>query len=234
MIEDVNIELAPTSKIRQISLTSEGQVEPIRLRPDDDGRFDLIDGRQRLVDLIDLGETEVLALVESASDIELHTKALILNSGVGNPMDECLHILALTESGFTQVSIAEKCSWSQAKVSQRLKLLELIPEFRQKLSGGEINVTTAMTLTKLSEDGQKDLLEEKKVSTKRATEALRAQQSGLLELFSVETPKIDIKPGLFLTAEQIEDAEVGGGVLVYWNGETLLVSVSVVAKESSK
>ncbi len=213
-ISQINLPNAPKSKIRQQSLLQSGQVEPIRLSPDGD-KYNVIDGRRRLIDLIETGATEVLALVEEVAELDAHWLALTLNGGTPNEMDEADHILYLAGEGYTQKQIAERIGYSQGTVSQRLRLAErLTDEVKAKVRNGEVKPTTAQVLTKLPRDKQQEWLNGDK-TPKSAVETLRSWQSQNIEIEGMELP--EVKPGLFLTAETMQQLKDGQDVSIVWD-----------------
>lgn len=220
-VSQINVVVAPSSKAQQLSLLELEQINPIRLRPDGNGRYDIVDGRRRLVDLIKIGRETVQAIVEELTDAQLHSYALTLNSGTSNPMDEAEHIVYLIGLGHTQAEIAQMCNWSEAKVSQRVRLLDLIPEVKEQLRRGDTKVSAALILTKLDRKTQKVLAREGSVALRAAGEALREQQSSQLGLFDITVPDLGIKPGLFFTSEQMTLLADDKEVQVDWGGHFL-------------
>ena len=112
-------------------------------------------------------------------------------------------------------------------VNTYLKLVEkLIPEFQAQLQVGHINVTAALTLCKLSEGEQRELLSEKKVTSKIATEKLREKDSNQIPLIDVpdENP---VKPGLFLSSQQVEELLNGEVVNIEYEGQKLGIILNV-------
>ncbi len=214
-IAKIKTDLAPINQSLQISLLEIEQKDPIKVRVISSPNFDyeIVDGRRRLKVLTDSGFTTVLAyVVTEMDDTELALQALVGNSGTPNELDEAKHIIALEQAGYTGQEIAKKTGYSSATISQRKKLVEkLHPSGQLKLQSGDIKVSTALEATKLPLTEQENIFSNgHKPSYKEVFEYVRAWESKHLE-FDIE-PENEVKPGLFLTSEQ---------VLKLFNGQVL-------------
>lgn len=224
-ISDIKDVEAPQSKTQQLSLIERGQDNPIRLRPVKDG-YEVIDGRRRLADMIGLGYDEVIAIVAETTNEESNWLALTLNSGTPNELDEAEHIMALLALGYTQKIVAEKINYSQATISQRVRLCEkLCDELKEKLRIGEITYSTAIVATKLPLDEQRILASEDKITNTLVTETLRDWDSQELGLDQLELPDVlpDTSPGLFLSPGEMKSVVAGDEIEVKWNGKLLIL-----------
>lgn len=214
-IDDINIENAPQSKVRQKSLLEMSQVEPVTLRLLKSGRYEIVDGRRRIVDLIANGVKEVLAIVRddlSDNDADLH--ALILNSGKSNEIDEASHIVRLISNGYSQSDIAKKTGWSQAKISKRIKLWNnLAPKLKALLQAGKMKYSAALAACALSEEEQNNLEVFDYASIKNL---VKDKQSAMLShLFNdVMFERYDrFEQRLIINSEQLEEARNGSVIL---------------------
>jgi ParB/RepB/Spo0J family partition protein len=225
LVDDV---VAAREKTIQLSLMEVGQKDPIKVRPTKNDRYQLVDGRRRFLELRASGQESILALVEEMSDKEAHIQALVLNSGTPNVMGEATHIAYLMGTGLTQDEISRMCSWSGSKVSSRLKLLDLIPALQSELERGLMNVSAANALRKLPVEWQEKVLDEKKITSKLAHELLREYQSRQMGLFEMEdeTPDVGVRPGLFLTADQVDLLQQGEQVEVEYQGDMVRLIVN--------
>lgn len=221
LVSEIKTDQAPLNKSMQMSLMEAEQKDPIKVRIIEDSifKYEIVDGRRRLRSLIESGMTTVLAfVVTEMDDRELALQALIGNSGTPNEYDEAKHILALESAGYTGLQISKMTGYSNATISQRKKLVEkLHPLGQAKLQAGEIKVSTALTATKLPLDEQEALFSNGHTpSYKDVFETVRQWESDQL-VFDLET-KIDVKPGLFLTSEQVERLLAGEIFDVTWEG----------------
>ncbi len=208
-VDKIKHDIASLNKSLQLSLLTSEQKDPVKVRvlsnnPNYD--YEIVDGRRRLKALLDSGVTFVLAyVVNEMDDTELALQALIGNSGTPNELDEAKHIIALEQAGKTGQEISKMTGYSPATISQRKKLVEkLHPNGQAKLQAGDIKVSTALEATKLPLTEQEELFTNgANPSYKDVFQKVREWEASLLLDFDLET-KSDTKPGLFLTAEQVE------------------------------
>ena len=214
-IAKIKTDLAPINQSLQISLLEVEQKDPIKVRVISHPNFDyeIVDGRRRLKALSESGATTVLAyVVTEMDDTELALQALVGNSGTPNECDEAKHIMTLAQAGYTGQQISKMTGYSPATISQRKKLVEkLHPDLQLKLQAGDIKVSTALEATKLPLGGQENIFGNgHNPSYKEVFEFVRAWESEQLS-FDIE-PENEVKSGLFLTWEQVEQL-MGGQVL---------------------
>ena len=215
-IAKIKTDLAPINQSLQISLLEVEQKDPIKVRVISHPNFDyeIVDGRRRLKAMTDSGVTTVLAyVVTEMDDTELALQALVGNSGTPNEYDEAKHIIALEQAGYTGQQISKMTGYSPATISQRKKLVEkLHPDLQLKLQAGDIKVSTALEATKLPLSEQENIFGNgHNPSYKEVFEFVRAWESEQLS-FDIE-PENEVKSGLFLTWEQVEQL-MGGQVLI--------------------
>lgn len=217
---------APTSKARQQSLIEIGQVDPVRVRPTDDGLYEITDGRRRVANLIANGATEVEVIIESIDDNQAALHALALNvSRSHSPMTEARLIAKLMET-HTQQEVAKMLGVTQALVSQRLALLDLVPELQHKLELGEMTMSAARAALKLPKSDQIALSRMDKVTVDAAKEMLRSYQAEMVDLSAIDIPDMPAEPtGVQLTKEQAQALGRGESVAVLVNGQEIIITV---------
>lgn len=230
-IDQINAVPAATSKARQESLLDVGQVEPIKLRPDGSGRYDIIDGRRRIANMQAAGITEVEAQVEPMDDKRAALVGLILHAGrSASPMVEARQIQALLNSGWTQAQLAKAIGRTQGWISQRLSYFDLIPELQDRLDSGQITISTARSARKLTKAQQRELVdgsedEDGKITEQTAAEALREAQAKQASMMDQEIPDM---PGrrytVVLDEGQLETLETGASVEIRIAGTTYTIS----------
>ncbi len=77
------------------------------------------------------------------------------------------------------------------KIYSRLRLLDnLVPELKQKIAEGKMSCEAGRIATNLSRDEQRNLAENEKVTISDARAARRTIQLTLLDLESVEVPRV--------------------------------------------
>ncbi len=112
-----------------------GQLTPVSVRPAEAGGYVLIAGHKRCAALASLGETEVRAEIRADDSQEESERAAenIVRSGL-NPYEEAVAVCAMLDRGLTVDGAAQALGWNRARVTARVKLLEL-PELAQQMIG---------------------------------------------------------------------------------------------------
>ncbi|HUH79922.1 MAG TPA: ParB N-terminal domain-containing protein, partial [Solirubrobacteraceae bacterium] len=112
-----------------------GQLTPVSVRPAEDGGYVLIAGHKRCAALASLGQTEVRAELRADDSQEESERAAenIVRSAL-NPYEEALAVRAMLDRGLTAEGAAQALGWPKARVTARVKLLEL-PELAQQMVG---------------------------------------------------------------------------------------------------
>lgn len=226
-IELINDVPAPTSKLRQTSLIELGQVEPVRLSPTDDGHFDIVDGRRRVANAKAVDLETVVALVERLTDDRATLYSLVQMSRDPNPMMEAKGIAKLLTNR-TQEQVAKLLGITQALVSQRAGLLDLIPELQHRLEVGTMTLTAARSAKKLDEAAQERLSQLDKITVKAAKDMLRSYQAEMIDLSSIDIPSLTTSPPtppkVTLTKGDIGVLSAGGEVTVLIGGLPVIIT----------
>jgi ParB/RepB/Spo0J family partition protein len=112
-----------------------GQLTPVSVRPAEAGGYVLIAGHNRCAALASLGETQVRAEIRADDSQEESERAAenIVRSGL-NPYEEAVAVRAMLDRGLTVDGAAQALGWNRARVTARVKLLEL-PELAQQMIG---------------------------------------------------------------------------------------------------
>lgn len=225
-IGEIIFEPAPVSKARQTSLLELGQVDPIRVRPSEDGRYEIINGRRRVANLVANGAKEVEVIIDHVTDEDADWQALALNmSGSPSPMVEARIIGKMVDRDYTQKEIARRLGITQGNVSQRLSLLALIPELQGQLETSQITLTAARMICKLPEADQVSLLAEEQITVELAKDALRQYQAGEVDLSVIDIPSPpDSGVTIRLTAAQVAALDEGGEVTLTIGGKEFRLS----------
>jgi len=225
-IELINGVPAPTNKARQQSLIEIGQIDPVRLRPTSDGRFDIVDGRRRIANLLEVGHVEVSALVEIITDSQAALHALVLNvSRSHSPMVEARLIAQLMQT-HTQKEVAKMLGVTQGFISQRLGLLDLIPELQSRFELGQMTNEAARIAKKLPKEDQLKLAELDKITAGTVKEMLRSYQAEMVDLSSIDIPDMPDEPPIVkLSKEQGEALNRGEAVTVIINGQSVNITL---------
>ena len=130
------------------SIREKGLLQPLLVRPVRGG-YQLIAGERRLRAAQRVGLTRVPVLLRDVDDRESLELALIENLQREdlNPMDEARAYMRLSEEfGLKQEEIAQRVGKSRSAVANSVRLLQLPPDIRAKLSSGALSAGHARSL----------------------------------------------------------------------------------------
>jgi len=155
------------------SIASVGLLYPLTVDAVEGGKWDVIDGAQRLLAVRECIRQGLLAgapdtvpcIVRSngASDVEGLEVSLHANLRTPmHPLDECEAILALSKKGEDKEAIALRFGQDLKWLEQRVKLAQLVPEVKKAFRDGTIGLGTAMIFTLGSADQQNAFLKRHK------------------------------------------------------------------------
>jgi len=159
------------------SIAAQGVVQPVVVRPTDDGRYELIAGERRWRAAQLAGLQEIPAVVRVVDDQAAMAMALIENIQRDdlNPLEEAGALHRLTEEfGLTHQQVAQAVGKSRTTVTNLLRLLDLNPEVKALVEQGRLEMGHARALLGLDGDAQSEAaarVAEKGLSV-RETEAL--------------------------------------------------------------
>jgi ParB/RepB/Spo0J family partition protein len=117
-----------------------GQLTPVSVRPDSDrGGYLLIAGHKRYAALAQLGHAEIRAEIRPDATGEASERAAenIVRSQL-NPSEEATAVKAMLDRALTEDGAARALGWPKARVTARVKLLELPEKARQLVGAGTI------------------------------------------------------------------------------------------------
>ncbi|MFV8835008.1 ParB/RepB/Spo0J family partition protein [Aquisalimonas sp.] len=159
------------------SISAQGVIQPLVVRPIDDDRYEIIAGERRWRAAQLAGLSEVPAIVREIPDEVAVAVALIENIQREdlNPLEEAVALRRLVEEfGMTHQAVSEAVGRSRASVSNLLRLLDLSPEVRERVQRGELEMGHARALAALPVADQNAIAARvvAKDLSVRATEAL--------------------------------------------------------------
>lgn len=150
-MDDVTLdELAESIKVQ-------GLIQPILVRANSSGRFEILAGHRRWRASQRAGLERIPAVVKSVSDEAALAVALIENIQREdlNPIEEALGLKRLMdEFGLTHQEVARSIGRSRTAVTNLLRLLSLNPKVRDHLENGELEMGHARALLSLSDSQQ--------------------------------------------------------------------------------
>jgi ParB family chromosome partitioning protein len=134
------------------SLKSKGVIQPIVVRPDGDGKFELVVGERRWRAAQRAGLLEIPAIVRDIAEDHLLEIALIENVQREdlNPIDEALaYRMLIQDLGLTQQEVATRVGKQRATITNTLRLLSLSDPVQEMVRTGEITMGHAKALAAL-------------------------------------------------------------------------------------
>ncbi len=136
------------------SIREHGVVQPIVVRPLDDGFFQLIAGERRWRAAQRTGLARVPAVVREAGEHDALELALIENLQREdlNPIEEAqAYERLIADFGMTQEEVARRVGKNRATIANMLRLLRLPPEVQQWLRENRLTTGHAKALLSLSD-----------------------------------------------------------------------------------
>ncbi|MCZ6916145.1 MAG: ParB/RepB/Spo0J family partition protein [Gemmatimonadetes bacterium] len=160
------------------SLQQSGLLQPIIVRPAENGAFELIAGERRCRAAQLLGWTEISALVKEVDDRTLLTFALVenLQRDALSPIDEASGYQRMIEEfGASQSEVADLVGRGRSTVANALRLLRLPDKVRDLVHVGKLSTGHARALLQVSDQKTVPNLAERIVTDRlsvRETEAM--------------------------------------------------------------
>jgi len=168
-------------RIRELgdSIQEHGLLQPITVRPIEEGMYEIIAGERRFraMKLLNFEETE--ALVRYLTDQETAAVALIENIQRENlsSIEEARAYQKLLEmEDITQKDLALNLGKSQSFIANKLRLLKLSDSVIEALSSGEITERHARSLLSLEDSDQGEVLtdiKDKKLTVKETEQLVK-------------------------------------------------------------
>lgn len=157
------------------SIRSNGMLQPINVRPLENGAFELISGERRLRAARMVGMTKIPCVVMNVSDEQSALFAIIENVQRQNLdfFEEAAAIEKLmTVHGLSQEEIARKLGKAQSTLSNKLRLLRLPEEMRDKISYAGLTERHARALLTLPDNSARckalDIIIERRLTVSEA------------------------------------------------------------------
>ena len=141
------------------SIKKSGVIEPVIVRPQAHGIYELVAGERRWRATQSLGIAEIPAIIKPLSDKDALEISLVENVQREdlNPIDEARgYARLLEEFGYTQEDIAEAVGRDRATIANLLRLLALPEEIQRAVRGGLVTMGHARALLAV-EDRAKQL-----------------------------------------------------------------------------
>ncbi|MBS3821472.1 MAG: ParB/RepB/Spo0J family partition protein [Planctomycetes bacterium] len=136
------------------SIAQEGVLQPLIVRPDDDG-YIVIAGERRLRAARDAGLATVPCIVRNASQQQMIEWAMIENIQRAelNPIERAqAYREYMDRFDLTQAEVAQRLSQPRTTIANHLRILDLHDDIQQFIADGQLSFGHAKVLAALSED----------------------------------------------------------------------------------
>ncbi|WP_376774024.1 ParB/RepB/Spo0J family partition protein [Allostreptomyces psammosilenae] len=143
------------------SIREVGLLQPVVVREEAPGRYELIMGERRWRATQEAGLTRIPAIVRSTPDDRMLLDALLenLHRVQLNPLEEAAaYDQLLRDFSCTHEELANRIGRSRPQITNTLRLLQLSRPVRRLVAAGEISAGHARALLKLSDPEQQDAL----------------------------------------------------------------------------
>ena len=154
-----------------------GVLQPVVVRKNADGDYELIMGERRTRAAREAGLTEIPAIVRDTADEDLLRDALLenLHRSELNPLEEASAYQQLLEDfGITQEELATRIGRSRPQISNTIRLLRLPVPVQQRVAAGVLTAGHARAILSVEDPERMQQLADKVVNedlSVRATEA---------------------------------------------------------------
>lgn len=137
------------------SIQQHGMLQPILVRPNGEGRYQIVAGERRWRAAKRIGLTEVPVIIRTLDDKEVYQIALIENLQRENlnPIEEAIGYQTLMQDyGMTQEDVAKIVGRSRSAVANALRMLNLPTPVQDYLESGAITTGHAKALAAIKDE----------------------------------------------------------------------------------
>lgn len=154
-----------------------GVLQPVVVRPLEDGRYELIMGERRTRASREAGLESIPAIIRETSDENLLRDALLenLHRSQLNPLEEASAYQQLLEDfGITQEELATRIGRSRPQISNTIRLLKLPVPVQQRVAAGVLSAGHARAILSLDDAERMQHLADKIVNEDLSVRAAEA------------------------------------------------------------
>ncbi|GEP47492.1 hypothetical protein MSA03_10000 [Microbacterium saccharophilum] len=154
-----------------------GVLQPVVVRTNEDGKYELIMGERRTRAAREAGLTAIPAIVRDTSDEHLLRDALLenLHRSQLNPLEEASAYQQLLEDfGITQEELAGRIGRSRPQISNTIRLLKLPVPVQQRVAAGVLSAGHARAILSLEDETAMSRLADKIVNEDLSVRAAEA------------------------------------------------------------
>jgi ParB family chromosome partitioning protein len=168
-----------------------GVLQPVVVRANDDGKYELIMGERRTRAAREAGLTSIPAIVRETADEHLLRDALLenLHRSELNPLEEASAYQQLLEDfGITQEELASRIGRSRPQISNTIRLLKLPVPVQQRVAAGVLTAGHARAILSLDTPEAMQRLADKIVNEDLSVRAAEAAAK-MTDASSPRSPK---------------------------------------------
>lgn len=172
-----------------------GVLQPVVVRLNDAGAYELIMGERRTRAAREAGLATIPAILRETADDDLLRDALLenLHRSQLNPLEEAsAYQQLLDDFGITQEALATRLGRSRPQISNTIRLLKLPVPVQQRVAAGVLSAGHARAILSLDDSGAMQRLADKIVNEDLSVRSAEAVAKGV-ELASLRRPTL--KPG---------------------------------------
>ena len=154
-----------------------GVLQPVVVRKNDEGKYELIMGERRTRAAREAGLTSIPAIVRDTADEHLLRDALLenLHRSELNPLEEASAYQQLLEDfGITQEELATRIGRSRPQISNTIRLLKLPMPVQQRVAAGVLSAGHARAILSLEDPKSMQRLADKIVNEDLSVRAAEA------------------------------------------------------------
>ncbi len=199
------------------SIKASGVVQPVTLRPEANGRFQLIAGERRWLASQRAGKTTVPAIVRHVSNEQAMEMTIIENLQREdlNPMEQARAFARLGhEFGLTQEQIAQRTGKDRSSIANFLRLLKLPNDVQAMVEHGQLSLGHAKALMALDSPGMIQLMALKTVASALSVRQTEKLVTNLMHPPEKVQKERQIDPNVKETERQIR-AALGMAVTIH-------------------
>lgn len=207
------------------SIKEHGLIQPLLVRPLDDGSYQIVAGERRWRASRMAGLEKIPVVIKELSDDETMQLALIENLQREdlNPVEEALGYKKLMDTlGLTQEQAAAKVGKSRPAVANALRLLALDGDETEALKNGEISSGHARALLSLPKGELRHQALElaKNGASVRDIEGIAKQQKP-----GISVKKPSVKNKIYVETEAALSSQTGRRIKISGNGKTGVIQI---------
>ncbi|GAB3603265.1 ParB/RepB/Spo0J family partition protein [Microbacterium aureliae] len=154
-----------------------GVLQPVVVRANEDGQYELIMGERRTRAAREAGLTSIPAIIRETADEHLLRDALLenLHRSELNPLEEASAYQQLLEDfGITQEELASRIGRSRPQISNTIRLLKLPVPVQQRVAAGVLSAGHARAILSLHDTDRMQRLADKIVNEDLSVRAAEA------------------------------------------------------------